>query len=157
MRNRILASSVVIGLIAAFAGAASAQGRYGSDTSPGTSSSDMKSERSGSSSVGQFVDDATVTTRVKTRFARDDQVSAMNINVDTSDGVVQLSGYAGSEAEKSRAAEIAGQVPDVKSVQNNIVVRGSGESGSGMGTGSGSTGGSGSYGTPSGSGSGMNR
>lgn len=154
MRNRILASSLVIGLMAAFAGGAGAQSRSDSDMAPGTSS-DMKSERSGSSSVGQFVDDATVTTRVKTRFARDDQVSAMNINVDTSNGVVQLSGYAGSEAEKSRAAEIAGQVPDVKSVQNNIVVRGSGESGSGSGTGS--TGGSGSYGTPSGSGGSMNR
>lgn len=142
MRNRILASSLVIGLIAAFSGVAQAD----SDMK----SSDMKSSdmKSGSSSVGQFVDDATVTTRVKSRFARDDQVSAMNINVDTNNGVVQLSGYAGSEAEKSRAAEIAGQVPDVKSVQNNIVVRGSGE---------GSTGGSGSYGTPSGSGGGMNR
>lgn len=149
MRNRILASSLVIGLIAAFAGGAGAQNR-------GDMSSDMKPEpgmKSESGTVGKFIDDATVTTRVKTRFARDDQVSAMNINVDTNDGVVQLSGYAGSEAEKSRAAEIASQVPDVKSVQNNIVVRGSGESGSGMGT----TGGSGSYGTPSGSGGGMNR
>lgn len=153
MRNRILASSLVIGLIAAFAGGAGAQSR-------GDMSSDMKPEpgmKSESGTVGKFIDDATVTTRVKTRFARDDQVSAMNINVDTSDGVVQLSGYAGSEAEKTRAAEIASQVPDVKSVQNNIVVRGSGESGSGMGTGSGSTGGSGSYGTPSGSGGGTYR
>lgn len=151
MRNRILASSLVISLIGAFAGLAVAQSR---DMSPGSSDmkSDMKSERSGSSSVGQFVDDATVTTRVKSRFARDDQVSAMNINVETNEGVVQLSGYAGSEAEKTRAAEIASQVPDVKSVQNNIVVR-AGQSGSGTG----STGGSGSYGTPSGSGSGTYR
>lgn len=136
MRNRILASTLVIALAGAFAGTAAAQSdRSDRDMSSG---SDMKSDmKSGSSSVGQFVDDATVTTRVKTRFARDDQVSAMNINVDTSNGVVQLSGYAGSEAEKSRAAEIAGQVPDVKSVQNNIIIRGKGEAGSSSSSGSG--------------------
>ena len=78
---------------------------------------------SGQSSVGQFVDDATITTRVKTRYAEDPGVSAMRISVETLNGMVQLSGFATSQAEKDKAGSMARAVPDVKSVQNNIVVR----------------------------------
>ncbi len=78
---------------------------------------------SGQSSVGEFVDDATVTTRVKTRFAQDQQVSAMRIGVETLNGSVQLTGFATSQTEKDKAATIARAVPGVRNVQNNIVVR----------------------------------
>jgi osmotically-inducible protein OsmY len=75
------------------------------------------------STVGEYVDDSTVTARVKTRFAEDPQVSAMRINVETLKGVVQLSGFATSATEKARAAEVARQVPGVQEVRNNIIVR----------------------------------
>jgi hyperosmotically inducible periplasmic protein len=78
---------------------------------------------SGQTSVGEYVDDATITTRVNSRFAEDKQVSAMRIGVETLKGVVQLSGFATSEAEKQRAAQIAASVPGVKQVQNAVVVR----------------------------------
>ena len=78
---------------------------------------------SGQSSVGQYVDDATITSRVKARMAKDPQVSAMRINVDTLNGVVQLSGFATSEAERAEAGRLVREVPDVKDVRNNIVVR----------------------------------
>jgi hyperosmotically inducible periplasmic protein len=78
---------------------------------------------SGQSTVGDYVDDATITTRVKTRFAEDPQVSAMRIKVETLKGEVELSGFATSDAEKERAAEVARSVPNVKAVRNNIVVR----------------------------------
>ena len=78
---------------------------------------------SGQSSVGQYVDDATITTRVKTRFAEDPQVSAMRISVETLNGTVQLSGFASTEAERDRAVQVARGVPDVKQVRNNIVLR----------------------------------
>lgn len=74
------------------------------------------------STVGQYVDDTTITTRVKARLVSDDKVSAMRINVETLKGVVMLSGFAVSEAEKNRAAEVARQVPHVKGVRNSIVV-----------------------------------
>jgi osmotically-inducible protein OsmY len=74
-------------------------------------------------SVGEFVDDATITARVKSRFAEDQTVAATRIQVETLKGVVQLSGFAVSEAEKQRAAQIASQVPGVKQVQNAVVVR----------------------------------
>jgi osmotically-inducible protein OsmY len=78
---------------------------------------------SGQSSVGQYVDDATITTRVKARMAKDPAVSAMRISVDTLNGVVQLSGFATSEAERAEAGRLVREVPDVKDVRNNIVVR----------------------------------
>lgn len=78
---------------------------------------------SGQSSSGEYVDDTTITTRVKSRFAEDKTVAATRISVETLKGVVQLSGFAVSEAEKQRAAQIAASVPGVKQVQNAVVVR----------------------------------
>lgn len=77
----------------------------------------------GQSTVGQYVDDATITTRVKARMAEDPAVSAMRISVETLDGTVQLSGFATSQAEKDKAALVARGVPDVRDVRNNIIVR----------------------------------
>lgn len=78
---------------------------------------------SGQSTVGQYVDDATVATRVKARFAEDSQVSAMRIQVEALKGTVQLAGFATSQAEKDRAGQLARSTPDVKEVRNNIIVR----------------------------------
>ncbi len=76
----------------------------------------------GQSSAGQYVDDATITTRVKARFAEDKTVSATRISVETVNGTVQLSGFAPTDAEKSRAAQIARGTPNVKEVRNSIVI-----------------------------------
>jgi osmotically-inducible protein OsmY len=78
---------------------------------------------SGQSSVGEYVDDKTITARVKTRMAADPAVSAMRIDVTTLNGTVQLSGFTTSQSEKDKAGAIASAVPDVKSVRNDIVVR----------------------------------
>jgi hyperosmotically inducible periplasmic protein len=75
------------------------------------------------STVGEYVDDAAVTARVKAKFADDRAVSALSIRVETLRGAVQLSGFAKSAAEKSRAESIARTTPGVSSVINNIVVR----------------------------------
>jgi osmotically-inducible protein OsmY len=78
---------------------------------------------SGQSSVGEYVDDSAVTTRVKARMAQDPQVSAMRIGVETLNGTVQLSGFAASEAERLRAAQLVRDVPGVRDVRNAIQVR----------------------------------
>lgn len=78
---------------------------------------------SGQSTVGQYVDDATVATRVKTKLAEDPQVSAMRIQVEALNGTVQLAGFATSQAEKDRAGQLARQTADVKEVRNNIIVK----------------------------------
>ena len=75
------------------------------------------------STVGEYVDDATITTRVKARFAEDKTVDATSIRVETLNGTVMLSGFAKSASEKSTAESLARQVNGVKAVRNEIAVR----------------------------------
>lgn len=72
----------------------------------------------------EFVDDATITTKVKADFAKDRDVSAMKIHVDTDHGVVRLTGTAKSPGEASKAETIAEGVKGVVSVANDIKVGG---------------------------------
>jgi len=76
----------------------------------------------GHETAEEYADDATITSRVKTQFAKDVSVSAMRIHVHTDKGVVNLSGTAKSPTERQQAESIAVGVPGVKSVQNNITV-----------------------------------
>jgi osmotically-inducible protein OsmY len=73
--------------------------------------------------VGSFIDDATVTTRVKARLAKDPVVSAAAINVETLNGTVQLSGFAKSSLERSQAETLARAIPGVQSVRNDIIIQ----------------------------------
>ena len=70
-------------------------------------------------SAGAYVDDSMITAKVKTAFVEDKDVSALNIGVTTSQGVVQLTG-SGTAAEARRATDIARHIEGVKAVQNNI-------------------------------------
>ena len=72
--------------------------------------------------VKEFVQDATITTKVKTEFAKDKDVSALHIKVDTDHGVVKLSGDAKSKEEADKAAAIAQGTKGVVSVDNEIQV-----------------------------------
>ncbi|MGN6527179.1 MAG: BON domain-containing protein [Burkholderiaceae bacterium] len=73
--------------------------------------------------VGAYVDDSAVTTKVKAKFAEDPTVSAMAIKVDTMKGVVQLSGFAKSEDERMMAERLARNTNGVRDVRNDIVVK----------------------------------
>ncbi len=77
--------------------------------------------------------DSVITTQIKTEMAKDKQVSARKIVVETDQsGVVKLSGTAKSQAEADKAVEIAKSVKGVTSVQNNIeIAQGSQPAGSG--------------------------
>jgi len=70
----------------------------------------------------EVVTDATITTKVKAAFAKDKEVSAIKIKVDTDKGVVKLSGSAKTKEEADKAASIAQGVQGVASVSNNIQV-----------------------------------
>lgn len=73
--------------------------------------------------TGEYVDDSAITTKVKTAFATDKTVSAMDVRVETNKGNVRLSGFVDSQAEKQRAEEVARSVAGVKSVTNAITVQ----------------------------------
>jgi osmotically-inducible protein OsmY len=77
----------------------------------------------GQESVGAYIDDATITTRVKARFVESKDVAASSIRVETLNGTVMLSGFAKDSTERSAAETIARNVNGVRSVRNEIVVR----------------------------------
>lgn len=74
-------------------------------------------------SVGSYIDDSTLTTRVKAKFAEDPVVSALAIQVETLKGMVQLSGFAKSAEERSKAETLAKNTSGVTGVRNDIIVR----------------------------------
>lgn len=73
-------------------------------------------------SVGETIDDATITTRVKTALLNDKDVGGLRIDVDTSLGVVTLSGIVRSQAEADRALAVARQINGVKDVKSTLQV-----------------------------------
>jgi hyperosmotically inducible protein len=75
------------------------------------------------SSPKELISDSMITARIKAELARDKEVLARNIKVDTDNkGVVQLSGTARSQAEADKAVQIAKGVKGVVTVQNNIQI-----------------------------------
>ena len=74
-------------------------------------------------STGEFVDDATITTKVKAAFVKDETVKAREINVETFKGVVQLSGFVNTSEEKARAGQLAAGITGVHDVQNKIAIK----------------------------------
>jgi osmotically-inducible protein OsmY len=66
--------------------------------------------------------DAAITAKVKAKMAADDDVSAMNIDVDTQEGVVYLTGRVHSAKEKRAAEDLAEDVDGVRDVKNMLEV-----------------------------------
>ena len=90
---------------------------------------DMISVRSGTVSgeapdptrtLGERMDDAGITMRVKSRLLNDPLVKGLQIDVDTRDSVVFLTGTVGSEAERKQAIEIAKTTEGVTNVEANL-------------------------------------
>ena len=77
----------------------------------------------GQSTVGEYIDDATVTAAVKSRFIENKSVDATAIKVETLNGEVMLSGFAKSGDERMTAESLARGVKGAKMVKNAIVVR----------------------------------
>lgn len=73
-------------------------------------------------SVGETIDDATVTTRVKTSLLNDPVVGALRIDVDTFKGVVTLSGSAKTKEEEAKAIALARQIDGVKDVKSTLQI-----------------------------------
>jgi hyperosmotically inducible periplasmic protein len=70
----------------------------------------------GERSTGQVVDDTLITTKIKSSFAADPQVSALAITVETANGVVSLTGVVESEPARQRAIQLAQGIEGVKRV-----------------------------------------
>ncbi len=70
--------------------------------------------------TGEYIDDTVITTKVKAAIFNDPTLKATEINVETFKGRVQLSGFVKSQADISKASEVARSVKGVQSVKNDI-------------------------------------
>ena len=77
---------------------------------------------SASRTPGEVTDDLSIHTMIKTRMLRDAEVRGLRIDIDVEKGVVTLAGKVRSDAERRRAVEIAGGVPNVVRVVDELVV-----------------------------------
>ena len=75
------------------------------------------------STVGEYIDDAAITTKVKAKHVESKLVSASAINVETLNGEVMLSGFAKSAAERSTAESVTRNVKGVRAVKNELAIR----------------------------------
>jgi hyperosmotically inducible protein len=77
---------------------------------------------SSTQSVGEELDDATITTKIEAKMAGDPDVSAFNVDVDTNEGVVRLSGTVEKPEAKAEAEKLARGTEGVRRVINDIEV-----------------------------------
>ena len=69
------------------------------------------------------IEDGRLTTKIKAKMALDDSVKALDLNVDTKDGVVTVMGEVRSEAERQRALALARETAGVTKVIDQLRVR----------------------------------
>lgn len=76
-------------------------------------------------STGAYLDDKSISAKVKTELYADPEVKGTQVSIESYQGNVQLSGFVDSQAQKDRAAEIARRVSGVQWVKNDLVVKNS--------------------------------
>ena len=70
--------------------------------------------------MGQTMDNAALQAKVKTKLMTDDFMEGAGINLETSDGVVQLGGFIDDEAKAKKAAELVAGIEGVTEVDNQL-------------------------------------
>jgi len=74
-------------------------------------------------SLEVIADDAAITSSINAKYVKDDLVSALKVNVDTSRGVVTLSGLVDNQAAATRAIDLALSARNVAKVISNLTMR----------------------------------
>ncbi|MDD4615854.1 MAG: BON domain-containing protein [Alphaproteobacteria bacterium] len=89
----------------------------------GSSQGQMDGSQGGpGESTGQYVDDSAITAKVKAALLADSKLKSTGISVETTQGVVRLTGTVDTEAQKTEAARVAKKVNGVRSVENELTV-----------------------------------
>jgi hyperosmotically inducible protein len=72
--------------------------------------------------AGDYMDDSSISTKIKASLIKDQELKAFDIHVDTDHGVVHLSGNVETTMQKADAVRIAKTTANVKDVVNDITV-----------------------------------
>jgi len=126
--NRIGISLVVASALGMMAVAGCERNR----TTDSTGTNDRTEQRSSSAAdaIGKqvdgartFIDDATITTKLKAEIVKDDALKVSQIDITTTQGVVRLSGAVDTPAAVARAEELAHGIEGVKRVENGLTAK----------------------------------
>ena len=90
----------------------------------GTAGEIAAGARAAGSRMADAVEDGALTAKIKSKMALDDHVKARDIDVDTSDGLITLTGTLHTEAERERAVQLALQTEGVRTIIDALVVSG---------------------------------
>lgn len=71
-------------------------------------------------SVGEVIDDAVISNKLKVKYLKDKVVSGLKVNIDTWKGVVTLKGKVSEQEQIDRAIELAERQPGVKEVKSYL-------------------------------------
>ena len=74
--------------------------------------------------AGEYIDDSVITAKVKAAVLEEPSLKSAEINVETSKGRVQLSGFVRSRTDINKAVEVAKRVKGVKEVKNDMILKG---------------------------------
>jgi hyperosmotically inducible protein len=74
-------------------------------------------------STGRYIDDATITAKVKEAILADSQLKVLQVSVDTSHGTVLLSGAVDTKSQESEAVKVTNQVDGVTAVTDNLSIK----------------------------------
>jgi hyperosmotically inducible protein len=73
--------------------------------------------------AAKALEDGALTAKIKAKMTLDDHVKAMDINVDTKDGIVTLMGRVKTKDEHDRAVRLASETEGVRGVHDQIEIR----------------------------------
>lgn len=102
--------------------AAATAGRVAADKADVKTDEAQKKAGDAADRMGESIEDAALTTKVKTKFLADTKISGLRIDVDTRNNVVTLTGVVPTAAERTHAVAVAKGTDGVKSVVNKITV-----------------------------------
>jgi hyperosmotically inducible periplasmic protein len=77
----------------------------------------------GANQVQRAATDAGLTAKIKSKMALDDTVKAINIDVDTTNGIVTLNGFVPDAQARDRAVQLARETEGVVSVEDRLTIR----------------------------------
>jgi len=73
--------------------------------------------------ASEYMDDSVITTKVKTAILREPKLKVAEVNVETHEGIVQLSGFVGNQECILLAGDVAKGVKGVKTVTNSLLIK----------------------------------
>lgn len=121
-KTTLTQSLIVVALGSILAGGAMAEETLGQKVERIADTTGTKIDNSANKASG-YVSDSAITAKVKSALLEDKSITSSDISVETSNGVVTLSGFVGSQELSTRAVQITTQVEGVESVSDKLQVK----------------------------------